>query len=360
MNKNKIFSLCLIAAFLVSLITVATLNIYIDPYFHYHAPNKKFIYQVNDERYQNDGMMRNLNYDAMIIGSSMVKNFKTSEFDSLFNVKSIKVPFSSGSYKEINDNINKAIKYNKDLKYVVRAVDYNFFYTNKDLISYDTSYYPTYLYNENLFDDVNYVLNKSIFFDVTLPTLSTYRKNNKFIINFDEYDNFNNLFVFGKESVLSKYKREKLVKKEQSPSEKEIKEFKENINVNLVDIAIKNPNIQFYYFFPPYSILWWDNIHQNNTIDKHFFAEKMVIESLMKCSNVHLYTFTNEFDIVTKLDNYMDLIHYNEDINSYILASMKSNKNLITKSNYKNYLKNNYNFYSNYNYNDIFSENDSD
>lgn len=43
--------------------------------------------------------MRNFEYDAIIIGTSMTENFKTSEADALFAASFIKVPFSGGIIK---------------------------------------------------------------------------------------------------------------------------------------------------------------------------------------------------------------------------------------------------------------------
>lgn len=49
-------------------------------------------------------------YDVMIIGTSIIKNFKTSEFDKLFNVNSIKVIFLRDSHKEITNKIKRIIR----------------------------------------------------------------------------------------------------------------------------------------------------------------------------------------------------------------------------------------------------------
>ena len=71
----------------------------IDPLFHYHRPLSFLSYPLHNQRYQNDGILRHFDYDAIIIGTSMTENFKTSEFDRLWNLSSIKVPFNGGHYK---------------------------------------------------------------------------------------------------------------------------------------------------------------------------------------------------------------------------------------------------------------------
>lgn len=353
MNKNKKYSLILLGFVAICLMIVAGLTIYIDPYFHYHLPNKNYVYKIDNQRYMNDGIMRHSNYDAFITGTSMTENFMSSEFDKLFNVKSIKVPFFGASYKEINDNINKAIQYNDKLKYVIRALDYSHFYTNKNYMKYPNSYYPKYLTNNDLFDDVNYIFNKSVL-NNSISVIETYEENNNFVINFDKAYNWNSKYQFNKDTVLSTFIRPKKENKKVIPTEQEIEDFKENININIVETVKNNSNIQFYYFLTPYSICWWDTINQENILERHIYGEQMVIEALIQYDNVHLFSFSNEFDITTNLNNYKDMVHYSEDINSYMLEKMSKEENKITKDNYKDYLKEIWEFYSTYDYDSIY------
>ena len=85
----------------------SAITIYIDPLFHYHKPLEKFNYPIVDERYQNDGIVRNFEYNSIITGTSMVENFMTSEADEIFGSRFIKIPFSGGRYKEINDCLKR-------------------------------------------------------------------------------------------------------------------------------------------------------------------------------------------------------------------------------------------------------------
>ena len=68
------------------LIAVAGLVAYVDPFFHYHAPIDGFSYIMDNERYQNDGITRNFEYDALITGTSVSENFRASLVDELFGV----------------------------------------------------------------------------------------------------------------------------------------------------------------------------------------------------------------------------------------------------------------------------------
>ena len=99
MNTEKKWGSKIILSAVILLCCIGGLTAFVDPYFHYHAPLSFLEYPLNNQRYQNDGIVRNFDYDAIITGTSMTENFKTTEFDNLFNVNSIKVPFSGATYK---------------------------------------------------------------------------------------------------------------------------------------------------------------------------------------------------------------------------------------------------------------------
>ena len=79
-----------ITGILLFLAGFAGITIFVDPLFHYHAPSKGLQYPLYDDVYMDDGIVRNFDYDSIIIGSSMAANFKASLFDELFGTHTIK------------------------------------------------------------------------------------------------------------------------------------------------------------------------------------------------------------------------------------------------------------------------------
>ena len=70
---------------LISCSCIISVVVYVDPFMHYHKPIiSKFFYSLDNQRSQNDGIIKYFDYDAIITGTSMIENFKTSEFDKLF------------------------------------------------------------------------------------------------------------------------------------------------------------------------------------------------------------------------------------------------------------------------------------
>ena len=123
MKAGRLFIIW-ISLVVIALVSMAALVYVVDPYFHYHRPlTDRFWYTIDNQRAQNDGISRHFEYDAMITGTSMIENFKTTEMDEIYGTESIKLPYPGGSYKEINDNIRTALKHNPHLKLVIRGLD---------------------------------------------------------------------------------------------------------------------------------------------------------------------------------------------------------------------------------------------
>ena len=168
-SAKKWFCKCIITA-VIFLTLIAGLMIVVDPYFHYHKPLSFLSYRLYEERYINDGIARNFDYDAIITGTSMSQNFKPSEFDALFGTKSVKLPFPGAGYKEITQNLERALSRNSSVNTVLWVLDYNGLLRRHDWTQYEE--YPTYLYDENPFNDVSYLFNKSILYHGLMPSLA--------------------------------------------------------------------------------------------------------------------------------------------------------------------------------------------
>lgn len=324
----------------------ASITVYIDPLFHFHGPLENYEYPLNDEIYQNDGITRNFEYDSIITGTSVVENFKTSEADDLFDANFVKVPFFGSYYKETNENLRRAYDAGKNIKYVIRSLDYTYLIADKDSYRDDA---PAYLNNYNLFDDVNYVLNKSVLFDQTWNVIKYTEAGNK-TTDFDAYANWNDSSTFGEEAVLASYTLGEAAESDKELSEYETAMMYENIVQNITAIADEHPETTFYLFFPPYSICYWDVLNNDGEIDWRIEAEQIAIEEILKHSNIKLYSFCNNFELVCNLDNYTDRVHYGEWVNSWILEWMQDDKYLLTKDNYEIYIETIKDFYNSYNY----------
>lgn len=332
---------------------LAGLTAWVDPFFHYHKPQAGLAYPINNQRYMNDGILRHFDYEAVITGTSMTENFRASDFERLWGVKTVKTPFSGGTYKEINDSLARALRRGRRVKYVVRCLDYSMLLNDKDSMRYENDFYPWYLYDDIPWNDVRYVLNKSVLFDNTLSVLK-YTKEGGATTDFDTYSNWNASYTFGKEPVLKGYTRPG-ASGTQAEFSQELKErMHGSLEQNVLSLAREFPDTTFLLFFSPYSIVYWDSLKQSGALEQHIEAEREAIEALTGQENIELYSFSDCFELVCDLNNYKDTAHYGESVNGRMLEWMHEGEHRITKENYESYLKKIEEFYSSYDYDAIF------
>jgi len=331
------------------LLIIIAVTIYIDPFFHYHGPMDGIAYELNidNSRHQNDGIIKHFEYDAVIAGNSMAMNFKNSLLDELFGTKSIKVADHGARYKETNETLEKAFRKNPDIKLVLRVLDLSMLIFDKDDMRGGIDY-PVYMTNDKVLDDVYYLLNKDVFLKDTLDAVLTTLSGGE-TTSFDEYGRFHEYFTFGKDSVLRSYTLgEKQETKHLTEEDKRI--IYENLEQNVLALVREHPDTEFYLYFPPYSIGYWDELNQNGEIERMIDAEQYAIELLLKQPNIKLYCFFTNFDMVCDLDNYTDYQHYGEWINDDMLRWMRAGEYLLTEENYMTHLDSMRDFYMTFAY----------
>ena len=345
---------------LAVLVAITGLVVYIDPFFHYHAPFlSQFFYALDDadQRSQNEGILKHFDYNAIITGSSMTANFKTSQMDELFGVKSIKVPFFGASFKEVSDALSRTLSYNPDVQIVVRSLDLPYFLLDPHELRTDLGTYPTYFYNNNPFDDVNYLFNRSVMLKEILPMLGySLAGGEPGITDFDSYSNRMEYHTFGPKTVLGTRGTYLPPTEINKLTDEQRTMIKENVSLHLTSLAEQYPDITFYYFFTPYSAAWWGSTYQSGNLEQEIELEKIAIEEMLNYDNIRLFSFSTFFDITTDLNNYLDTTHYADWINEDLLRFMKEGTGLLTEENYQAYLEQEYEFYKTFDYNSLFDQ----
>ena len=332
---------------------IAVKTIQVDPFFHYHKPRTdQYFYRLNNQRSQNNGISRHFDYTGLITGTSMTENFRTSEAETLWGGTFIKIPFSGGSYRELNDSIAAALRYNPGLKTVIRGLDPAKFMDDKDTMRSDLGQYPTYLYDEDIFNDVQYIFNRDVVFSRVYPMV---RDNDASgfvpgITSFDRYSNWAKDYTYGRNTLFPDGITYEKPGEPVHITAEETERTRQNIEQNVVSLARSHPDVSFCYFFPPYSAQWWKAQVEQGTIYRHMEAARIVIEEILKCPNIQLFSFSTRFDITTDLNNYKDSTHYGEWINSLMLQHMHDGQYRLTADNYESHLRDVLEFYRAYDF----------
>lgn len=323
LEKKKFLKLLIVSMAAVLLLPMAVVFIF-DPFFHYHRPIKPLKAVLTQAEYQVIGTLKTFDYDSLIAGSSMAENYNNRWFDEKFKVKTVKAVKPGANTSDLVYLLNRAYQY-REIK--------NIFYT-LDIAAVNTTvreHYvnegmPLYLYNDFLLDDVKYLLNKHVLLK-EIP----YMIANSFLGDYDEGNSYNwaKYKQFGNLSYeLTKEKKE----------EKNIEEYKENVefNLNQLEELIGNhQETRFIFIIPPYSSLWWYEAYMCGDLEYNFYTLEQCFEKLLAYSNVEIYYFQDIEEIVSDLSLYMDLLHYHPEINKRLVDSIGNKDYLVTMENKK-------------------------
>lgn len=360
-ESDKRYVIWVIVTTLVTVMVLAfvvAVTVYVDPFFHYHKPLEGYAYPLNNVRVpgsgdrefgvreQNDGIVRHFEYDSIICGTSMTENFKASQADELFDADFIKVPLSGASYRETHDILQWAYGADKNVRYVIRSIDYSMLFDY-----YDGHNDQLYMYDNNPLNDQQYVLNKYVLYRVISVLQYTAAGNQT--TDFDAYRSWGGGGTYGAEAVLATYTLEEGEKPSVILTENERGEMLENLRQNVTDLADEHPETTFYLFFPPYSICYWDELNSKGEIDRMIDAEEAAIAEMLKHPNIKLYSFSDHFELVCNLENYKDRAHYGAWVNDRILEWMHDDVGLLTEDNYKEYINRIREFYNTYDYDSL-------
>lgn len=305
---------CLLACLLV---------VYVDPFFHYHKPLEGFPYLVDNQLSQNPGMAAHMEYDSVILGSSMTVNFNTDWFQELMGLNTIKLSYS-GAFPKDQSNIMKII-FNSENK--VKKV-----FLGIDVITYtggveETKYpIPEYLYDDKLLNDIQYVLNKDVLLNYILRPIADPEPTDLATV----YASWWTEEYYSEQWVLHNYTSPEKVE-EETAAEAYIPSVKANLDFNICPFIEENPDTEFVIFFPPYSILYWNDVLQENHLEATFEEYRYITNRLNAYDNVEVYFFPDREDIILDLNHYADYSHYHPDYNYFMVQCFADGTGLVKK-----------------------------
>ena len=78
-------------------------------------------------------------------------------------------------------------------------------------------------------------------------------------------------------------------------------------------------------------------------------------EMLLEYENIHLFTFFDDYALITDLDNYTDIAHYAAHVNAQLLQCMHSGEYQLTRENYRSRWQEIADYYLTYDYDVLYS-----
>lgn len=334
----------------------ALMTAWLDPFFVYRAPREGFYYTLSNERAQNAGIVTHFSYDALITGTSMTQNFRTGEAEALFEGSFVKVSFSGATFKERADLLRLALDKGEVRLVISDAYDVSgSFLQDKDYLPEGFDY-PAYLYNDNPLDDVKYLLNRDVLAQYVVPMIARRVEGGAGgITPFDEYGAWaKEDDVYGREAFSDLSFLQNDVPQE-ALTEEERQTVRDNVEQNLLAVARAHPETTFYYFIPPYSVIYRGMQYGRGELVKQIEAEEEAVGMLLGEDNIRLYSFAADARITCDLANYKDMGHYGPRINTRILEAMAADDAAyrITAQNAEAYIRSLSDLYLHYNYEEL-------
>lgn len=334
MTEQKFIKLFFIRSILLLAAVIAVVVIF-DPFYQYHKPLPGLKSVLTDKEYQCIGTLRNFDYDSLIVGSSVCENYNNEWFDAGFECSTIKAIRSYGATADLCYLLDVAYE-NRNLKYVFYNIDPSSLCASTET-TYESTGCPMYLYDTNYLNDYPYLLNKDIILE-KIPYMLAFSLKS----DYDEGNSYNwaQWKFFSAELATGMYNRLSSIKPMQNKTYY-ANELSGNIAL-LTNMVQDHPETTFKFFFPPYSMLWWDNIYRSGERDAYLYNEEQTIAALLEYDNVEIYYYQNEEEIITDLNLYMDMIHFSKDINQVICNKLIAGENRLTKENYQEQIQNMY------------------
>jgi len=300
-SKKYLFWFGSATIFILALICLV--NYIVDPFMQYRIKDGKYIL---NPRYVNPGLLKNYDYDYILMGSSMIQMFDMSVLKNELSVKPLKV--SSGDM-----NLSEM-----ELLYsLVKKNDVNAFLINLDLGKFNSTNdeirYADYLVKGDLINKLRYFIayetNR-----FTLPDIyfTEYFKRAKEVapqlsakVNIDQIGDYSYIIYTSKRLVITDYNNRKIPDLN-GMYDRLCSRFDELMSHLEVE---KYTDKEFTFFLPPYSAVYWFSAKKDGYYPIYKDFVKYMLENTEKYKNVNFICLYDS-DYITELDTYSDMMHY--------------------------------------------------
>lgn len=285
----------------------------------------------------------------MVMGTSLVANFRASWFTEGTGIETLKITFPDGWISEFDTALELAFASHPDLERVYFCLDPNI------LIRSDqerTVELPQYLYDRNPFNDVEFYLNADSFM-LALQALRAQKRGEG--TDLDSAYIWDGTVGFTKTQALASYPRPETVSETTLPADAYRGVCDENLAV-LVRWMEEHPDVQFTFWFPPYSILYWDKMTREGRAEAVISAVEYAAQVLMEHENAAVHCFLFDYTTICDLYLYTDHIHCSATATRRVAEEMLAGRWRFTEENRKLRLDELREFVKNYDYEALFTD----
>jgi len=322
-KSRKSWAVGTLAACIAAVLLSALAVFIVDPFEHYRESSILPLY--NHQSYSIPGIARHYDYNAVVLGTSMVEMMRPSVIDECLGVQSVKLPMRGSYSAQMGWELDHIFRYkeqrNETLDLAILAVDA---YSLVGVVD-DSDELHDYMWNDNLLDDVNYLLNR----DVLLVEIPRILKNAGKPLDQkrDEMYMWTDV-TFGEQSVYDSMPGPQPDNGLQ-PADFRIERSTANIETHIERYVKAHPQTKFVIYMPPYSMGYWYVTLRNGLIAQQMRSRALVCEKLLGYENVEIYDFSSRMEWVTDFGNYCDYSHHSAQLSDAIIRGIAAGENRV-------------------------------
>lgn len=324
--------------FLSITLLINLLYIY-DPLQLFHKPLFREITFLNDMRVQNRGIIKNYDFNSVILGTSMLENTLPKDANEILQLDSknlwVNLSMHGASFNERAVVLDFLLR-TKTIKNIIYSLDWFGFTDENEVDSFN------FLYKD---DSIN---NIRIYFNTHFITCAIeWSKDSKCVGK--QIDIYKQSFGYWANNYAKYFGSvQNYLKNSENIKEFSKKETKINLiesrklgqrlsKVYILDYVKKYPNTKFYFLIPPVSRLYF--VIKGNDFFKAWSDNiRDFVVACKELENVKIYGF-DTLSYPDNIANYKDSRHYNADMNLLQLKAIANNTNIIDSKNIESYLK---------------------
>ncbi len=359
MQSKKVIHTFFLSSFLMALIFFLLLYLY-DPLKLYHKPfNEKYANRFHSNmREQAAGVIRNWDFDSIILGTSVLENSSANEASRKLGGKFVNLSLEGGNYFERQFVLSHVLKKKKIAK-VIYSLDHLGVVSREGHPTFPLEKW-TYLYDDNPFNDPQIYLNnkymkcllsfssseKCLGKETDLDMPNAWFRDQEHAVRFGGLDRWfqasNNFQIKEVFKIISdtirKIKEGTIVNFRNN--DERIEQSKRYLDETILSEVLHYSDTEFILVLPPYSRIFFAIEAQYDKPMFRVFKESIryLVTMSGQYPNLKLYGW-GDHDFPDDIANYKDLFHYSEKINSWMLDAIEHKEGLLTSGNVEKYLE---------------------
>jgi hypothetical protein len=305
----------------------------VDPMQVFRKASYLPIFSTN-ERYQIPGLIRNYDYDTVIVGTSMAQNFYTDYVNRKLGAHVLKIAISGSSAHEQFLVLSLALRTGK-VRRVIWGIDQWVFRGSPERVRDDLGAFPYYLYATNALGYFWYLFNGSNFLESVLIITEPARfmtSHSPEVPN--DWNTFDRYYRYSHVNAIRDYFNLKNSEGLDDPVTLlayDLDVMRRSFEKNTAALIRCYPDVVFDVYFPPYSILngKFYAVHFPFLFDRLIDFQNIVMKELVGLPNVRLFDFSDVSWVTHDLDLYKDMGHFKASINEFIVDSIASDQHRV-------------------------------